>query len=220
MDEFIQGQLGPLTLDSGVTHTSINLHIQKQPPRDVLGKRCSEKCSNFTEDYPCQSAISIKLLCKFIEIALRYGCFPVNLLHFFITPFPKNTSEGLLLIIQTFLWTLDVKRLRTFSAPRPQLQPLVLVLQLLLPKCELEKNDAFLMKIFFLIFLCKLGLANYCFPWTKDVSLMCIRRSENDLNFFCMSFVLPIWPICPQCTLSLSPKSITHLFLMHPSCTP
>ena len=186
----------------------------------LLGKGVLKICSNFTEDYPCQSAISIKLLWKFIEIALRYGCFPVNLLHFFTTPFPKNTSEGLLLIIQTFLWTLDVKRLRTFSVPRPQLQPLVLVLQLLLPKCELEKNDAFLMKIFFLIFLCKLGLANYCFPWTQDVSLMCIRRSENDLDFFCMSFVLPIWPICPQCTLSLSPESITHLFLMHSSCTP
>ena len=26
-----------------------------------------------------------------IEITLRYGCFPVNLLHIFRTPFPKNT---------------------------------------------------------------------------------------------------------------------------------
>ena len=37
-----------------------------------------------------------KLLCNFIEVALRHGCFPVNLLHFFRTSFPKNTSGRLL----------------------------------------------------------------------------------------------------------------------------
>ena len=31
------------------------------------------------------------------EIALRHGCSPVNLLHIFRTPFPKNTSGGRLL---------------------------------------------------------------------------------------------------------------------------
>ena len=33
-------------------------------------------------------------LCNIIEIALSYGCFPVNLLHIFRPPFPKNTSGG------------------------------------------------------------------------------------------------------------------------------
>ena len=33
---------------------------------------------------------------NFIEITLRYGCSPVNLLHIFRTPFPKNTSKWLL----------------------------------------------------------------------------------------------------------------------------
>ena len=42
--------------------------------------------------------ISIKLLCKFIEIAVRLGCSPVNLLHIFRTPFSKNNSGRLLLI--------------------------------------------------------------------------------------------------------------------------
>ena len=37
------------------------------------------------------------LLCKFIEITLRRGCSPVNLLHIFRTAFPKNTSGWLLL---------------------------------------------------------------------------------------------------------------------------
>ena len=34
----------------------------------------------------------VGLLCKFIEIILRHGCSPVNLLHIFRTPLPKNTS--------------------------------------------------------------------------------------------------------------------------------
>ena len=53
----------------------ITLPMQKQPSRGVLRKRCS----------------------NFIEITLRRGCFPVNLLHIFRTPFPKITSKGLLL---------------------------------------------------------------------------------------------------------------------------
>ena len=36
---------------------------------------------------------------KFIEITLRRGYSPVNLLHIFKTPFVKDTSGGLLLVI-------------------------------------------------------------------------------------------------------------------------
>ena len=32
-----------------------------------------------------------------IEITLRYGCFPVNLLHSFRTSFPRYDSGGILL---------------------------------------------------------------------------------------------------------------------------
>ena len=35
---------------------------------------------------------------NFIEIIFRHGCSPVNLLHIFRTPFPRNTSMWLLLI--------------------------------------------------------------------------------------------------------------------------
>ena len=83
---------------------------QKQSFRCVLRKRCSEnmqqiyrrtplpKCNfNKVALHQCQSVISIKLFCSFIEIALRLRCSPVNLPHYFRTPFPKNTSEGLLL---------------------------------------------------------------------------------------------------------------------------
>ena len=49
-----------------------------------------------TGEHPCWSVISIKLFCVFIEIKLRYGFSSVN---FFRTPFSKNTSGWLLLIL-------------------------------------------------------------------------------------------------------------------------
>ena len=36
----------------------------------------------------------LQLRSNFIEITLRYGCSPVNLLHIFRTPFTKNTLNG------------------------------------------------------------------------------------------------------------------------------
>ena len=63
-----------------------------------LGKGVQKICSKFIGEHLCRSAISIRLLCNFIEIALRYGCSPVNLLHIFRTPFPRNTSGWLLLL--------------------------------------------------------------------------------------------------------------------------
>ena len=41
----------------------------------------------------------VALQSNFIEITLRHGCSPVTLLHFIRTPFPKNTSGGLLLYL-------------------------------------------------------------------------------------------------------------------------
>ena len=66
-------------------------HLEK-----FLGKGVLIICSKFTGEHPCRSAFSIKLLCNFIEIAPRHGCSPVNLLHIFRTPFPKNTLGRLL----------------------------------------------------------------------------------------------------------------------------
>ena len=50
------------------------------------------------------------LLCNFIEIALRHGCSPVNLLNIFRTPFPRNISGWLLLNIITSLSLLFFSR--------------------------------------------------------------------------------------------------------------
>ena len=41
--------------------------------------------------------LAYEMQSNFIEITLRYGCSPVNLLHIFRTPFPKSTSGWLLL---------------------------------------------------------------------------------------------------------------------------
>ena len=62
-----------------------------------LGKGVLKKCSKFSGEHSCQSAISIKLLCCFINIAPQHGRSPVNLLYIFRTPFPRNTSKELLL---------------------------------------------------------------------------------------------------------------------------
>ena len=59
-----------------------------QPLRGVLRKDNVLKdnvlkiCSKFTGEHPCRSAISI------IEIALRHGYYPMDLLHIFRTYFP------------------------------------------------------------------------------------------------------------------------------------
>ena len=62
-----------------------------------LGKSALKICSKFTGEHPCRRVISIKLLCNFIEITLRHGCSPVNLLHTSRITLLKNTS-GLLLL--------------------------------------------------------------------------------------------------------------------------
>ena len=55
---------------------------KSSPPWMFLGKDVLKICSKFTGEHPCQSVISINLLCNFIEITLWPGCSPVNLLQF------------------------------------------------------------------------------------------------------------------------------------------
>ena len=95
---------------SGLKH-----HLCRSSPSDVfLEKDVLKIYSKFTGENPCQSAISIKLLCNFIEIALRHGCFPVYLPHTFRTPFLKNTSGGLLLFV-LYKKGMEIKLLYFFS---------------------------------------------------------------------------------------------------------
>ena len=56
-------------------------------------------------EHLCRNVNSISnLQSNFIEIALRQGCSLVNLLHIFRTPFPRNTSELLLLEVKFILY--------------------------------------------------------------------------------------------------------------------
>ena len=59
---------------------------QKQPSRGVLKKIVLKLCSKFTGEHLCRSVVSITLLCNFIEIALRHGFSPVNILHIIRAP--------------------------------------------------------------------------------------------------------------------------------------
>ena len=63
-------------------------------PEAFFGKNTLKIRSKFTGEHSFQSAISIKLLCNFIEITPRHGCSPGNLLHIFRTPFYKNIYGG------------------------------------------------------------------------------------------------------------------------------
>ena len=66
-------------------------------PKVFLRVGVQKICCKFTGEHPCRSAISIKLQSNFIDIVLWDGCSPVNLLHIFRPPFPRNTARRLLL---------------------------------------------------------------------------------------------------------------------------
>ena len=59
-------------------------------PDMFLGNGVLKICSKFTGEHSCRSATSIRLQSNFIEIILRHGWSPVNLLHFFI----DNMNNG------------------------------------------------------------------------------------------------------------------------------
>ena len=81
--------------------------FRSSPPEVLLGKSLLKRCSKFTGEHLCRSVISIELLFNFIEITLRHGCPPVNLLHISRTPFYKNTSGGPFLpILLALTWEL------------------------------------------------------------------------------------------------------------------
>ena len=66
---------------------------QKQPSIGVLRKRCYKNIEQIYRKTPVPKCDSV------IEVALRHGYSPVNLLHIFRTPFNKNKYGGLLLLL-------------------------------------------------------------------------------------------------------------------------
>ena len=99
--------------------------MRRSHPEVFLGKGVLEICSKFTGEHPCRKAISIKLQSNFVEITLRHGCSPVNLLlHIFRTPFYKSTSGWLLLwfVHQTIIFGV------TATGLEPRTSQVILVL--------------------------------------------------------------------------------------------
>ena len=88
--------------------------MQKQASRSVLMKRSSENLQQICREHSCRSVISIKLQSNVIDITLRHGCSPVNLLHIFRTPFYKSTYGGLLLLMNS----LQLQHLQTMTPPQ------------------------------------------------------------------------------------------------------
>ena len=92
-------------------------------PEVFLWKGVLKTCIKFTREHPCRSATSIKLQNNFIKITLRHGCSPVNLLYILRTPFPKNTTEGLVLTLGTNISS-------HFKLPSPRFKDFVIWLDL------------------------------------------------------------------------------------------
>ena len=54
-------------------------HLKFSPPEVFLGKDILKYAAKFTGEHPCQSVISIKLLCNHASA----GCSPVNFAAYF-----------------------------------------------------------------------------------------------------------------------------------------
>ena len=70
----------------------IYIYDRSSHPEVSFGKGVLKICNKFTREHPSRSVISVKLQSNFIEITLWHGCSPINVLHIFRTPFPRNTS--------------------------------------------------------------------------------------------------------------------------------
>ena len=108
------------TRNSLINSWKLLTSFRSSHPEVFLRKVILKICSKFPGEHPCPSVISIKLLCNFAEITLWHGCSPVNLLHIFRTPFPKNTSGRPLLIL---LYSISVIVCLTLICLFVQLKP-------------------------------------------------------------------------------------------------
>ena len=58
---------------TGERESEKNSLLRSSHPEVFLEKAVLKICSKFIGEHPCRSAISTKLLCSFIEIALWHG---------------------------------------------------------------------------------------------------------------------------------------------------
>ena len=74
---------------------SVHAKAEKRPLQETEAAvhiiSCPYHVHIMSSRHPCSRVISIKLQSNFIEITLRHGCSPVNLLHIIRILFPKST---------------------------------------------------------------------------------------------------------------------------------
>ena len=75
-----------------MTVFTVNDVTVKQSSRGVHRKSCSENMQQICRRTPVPKFDFNKVASNFIEIALRHGCSPINLLHISRIPFASNTS--------------------------------------------------------------------------------------------------------------------------------
>ena len=93
------------------------LDILPDLAQKICRKYVLKICSKFTKQHPCRSAISIKLICNFIEITLRHGCCRADLPYIFRTTSSKNTSGGLLLMAPIIYQHISLREIYANSSP-------------------------------------------------------------------------------------------------------
>ena len=72
-------------------------NLQKQPPREVLNKRCSKNMQQSYGRTPMPKCDFNKVAKQLYWNHTSHECSPINLLYIFRTPFAKNTYGYLLL---------------------------------------------------------------------------------------------------------------------------
>ena len=70
---------------------------RSRSPEVFLGKGIRKICSKFTGETPMLKCDFNKFANQLYWNHTRHGCSPVNLLHIFRTPFPKNISGWLIM---------------------------------------------------------------------------------------------------------------------------
>ena len=88
--------------------TPLLCSVRSSPLEVFLGKVILKICSKFTGEHPCQSMISIKLLCNFIEITFQDGFSLVDLLHISEHLFIRTPMNGYFWILFLFTETIAI----------------------------------------------------------------------------------------------------------------
>ena len=90
VDTFHKSHTANLSCQTNCLNESSKPRYRSSHPEVLLRKGILKICSKVIGEHQLQSVISS-------DIALWHGCSPVNLMHIFRTPFPRNTSRWLLL---------------------------------------------------------------------------------------------------------------------------